>query len=72
MYLGNLSASFEYLCYGSTVIINTLIFHRGDRQNLTSKVGPRVEGVKSRRYDQGAHITKNSNYDPILTFSHFH
>ena len=23
-------------------------------------------------YDPGAHITKNPNFDPILTFSHFH
>ena len=42
------SASFEYLCYGSTAIINIILFQCGDRlwtsesdvyrrQNLTSK-----------------------------------
>ena len=47
------SASLEYLCYGSTVIINILIFQRGDRPRrhnlmtmiMTSKVGPRTERV---------------------------
>ena len=52
------SASFEYLCYGSTAIINILLLQHGDRlytsdsgvfrrQILTSKVDPRAVGVKS-------------------------
>ena len=39
-----LPASFKYLCYGSTAIINilTCVF---TRQILTSKIGPRAERV---------------------------
>ena len=51
-----LSASFEYLCYGFTPIINILLFQCGDRlwtsesnvyrrQILTSKVDPHTEIV---------------------------
>ena len=51
-----LSASFEYLCYGYTAIINILIrsvreqsldvrIWRLWRQILTSKDGPRTEGL---------------------------
>ena len=36
-----LPASFEYLCYGSTSIINV-----NGRQNLTSNVDPRAEKIK--------------------------
>ena len=47
-----LSASFEYLCYESTAIIN-ICFHLGPslsvfiRQNLTYKDGPRTERVNA-------------------------
>ena len=49
-----LSASFEYLCYGSTAIINILILTaRGStfvcrRQILTTKVDPRAVRVNSK------------------------
>ena len=39
-----LSASFEYLCYGSMANINIYLIQWGDRlQILTSKVDPRSE-----------------------------
>ena len=52
----SLSASFEYVCHGSTAILNTLLFQCGDRlqtsesvvygrQILTAKRGPRAERV---------------------------
>ena len=40
-----LSASFEYLCYGSTAIINVLIRSVHGRQILTTKVDPRAVRV---------------------------
>ena len=53
------STSFEYLCYGSTVIRNILLLLARDRlytseadvyrrQILTSKVGPRTERVTTQ------------------------
>ena len=55
-----LSASFEYLCYGSTAISNILLFQCGDRlytsesdvcrrQILTSNVGPALRELN--QYD---------------------
>ena len=46
-----LSYSFEYLCYGSTAIINLFTLTCGvgidfSRQNLTTKVDPRAVMVK--------------------------
>ena len=46
------SASFEYLCYGSTAIVNILFFSAAivfRRQILTSKDDSRAEGVKAQR-----------------------
>ena len=42
-----LSASFEYLCYGSTAILNIFLLRCGDRQILTSKVDPRAKRVET-------------------------
>ena len=44
------SALFEYQCYGSTTIINILLFQCGDRvhQNLMSKVSSRPERVNGK------------------------
>ena len=52
MYYSALSASFEYLCYGSMAIIMHLFISVSTgtvfrRQNLTSKDGPRTESVNS-------------------------
>ena len=58
MAYSDLPALFEYICYGSTVIINVYFFQCGDRfyttefdvyrrQNLTSKIVPRTENVES-------------------------
>ena len=44
-----LSALFEYLCYGSTAIINVSLFRTGidfRRQNMTSLVDHRSERLK--------------------------
>ena len=47
-----LSGSFEYLCYGSMTMKNSLIiFSEGTvfiRQNLTYKDGPRADGIICR------------------------
>ena len=64
-----LSASFEYLCYGSTAIINISLFQYEigfRRQNLTSKV------LKDMLFS-GVHLTKNpkNKIKIISTFSHF-
>ena len=49
-----LSASFEYLCYGSTATRNILIFSARDdnfrRQIMTSNDDPRNEEVNSSFY----------------------
>ena len=54
----NVSASFEYLFYGSTATIRFKIISVREpilhvriykRQNRTSKVGPRTERVKSEK-----------------------
>ena len=52
-----LSASFIYLCYGSTAIIHFLFFLSAGivfrRQNMASKVDPRIERVK---YGKQTHV----------------
>ena len=61
----NLKSSFEYLCYGSTAIIN--IDCR--RPNLASKVGPCAERVQD--YGQTCH--KQDNYENVrFRFDLFH
>ena len=43
------SLSFEYICHGSTAIVNNLILSKSDvhrRQISTYKYGPRPERVK--------------------------
>ena len=40
-----LSGSFEYLCYGSTAILNILFCPVRNRLNLTSTDGPALKGL---------------------------
>ena len=59
-----LPGSFEYLCHGSTAIINILILSvRQILQILTYKYGPRAESVNSTYSCPTVYVSKISTFN---------